>query len=124
MAAETPHTDAHRALDALASRFVDVESLPWVPSRFPGIDLKVLMQDEVSGTSTVLTRFAAGASLPLHEQTGLEQSFVLQGSLHDDQGVVTAGNYVWRPAGSQHMATAPEGCLVLSIFASPNRFID
>ena len=59
---------------------------------------------------TALTRFAPGATLPDHEHTEIEQSYVLQGSLVDDEGVATAGNYVWRPAGSRHDAHSPDGC--------------
>ena len=47
---------------------------------------------------TALTRFAPGSKLPDHEHTELEQSYVLEGSLEDDEGIATAGNYVWRPA--------------------------
>ena len=29
----------------------------------------------------------------------------------------------WRPAGSTHVATAPEGALLLGMFLRPNRFL-
>ncbi|MEZ5728696.1 MAG: cupin domain-containing protein [Burkholderiaceae bacterium] len=93
-----------------------------VPTRFPGVEIKVLMEDPATGMSTALTRFAAGAVLPAHEHVGLEQSWVLEGELHDDEGVVASGGYVWRPPGSHHTARSPSGCLVLSFFMKPNRF--
>ena len=77
---------------------------PWVPTRFPGVDLKVLMEDKETGLMTALTRFAPGTKLPDHEHTEIEQSYVLEGSLADHEGVATTGNYVWRPAGSRHRA--------------------
>jgi hypothetical protein len=43
MSAVTPNAKGHEHLAALASRYVDVASLPWVPTRFKGVDLKVLM---------------------------------------------------------------------------------
>ncbi|MDB5507973.1 MAG: hypothetical protein JWL93_442, partial [Hyphomicrobiales bacterium] len=52
-----------------------------------------------------------------------EQTFVVEGSLVDEDGEVTAGNFVWRPAGSTHVATAPNGALVLCFFLKPNRFL-
>jgi anti-sigma factor ChrR (cupin superfamily) len=73
---------------------------------------------------TALVRFAPGAVLPDHEHVELEQTWVLEGALEDDEGVVTAGNYVWRPAGSRHDARAPKGCVTLSFFLKPNRFFD
>ncbi|MEZ5934666.1 MAG: cupin domain-containing protein [Alphaproteobacteria bacterium] len=124
MATITPHASNHQSLGDFASRYVDVDELPWKPTPFPGVDLKILMQNEDTGLLTALTRFAPGAKLPLHEHTDLEQSYVLEGSLVDDEGVATAGNYVWRPAGSTHEAHAPEGALVLSFFLSPNRFVE
>jgi anti-sigma factor ChrR (cupin superfamily) len=103
---------------------VDVAALPWTPTRFKGVEMKVLMEDKETGLSTALVRFAPGAVLPDHEHVELEQTFVLEGSLQDHEGVVTAGNYVWRPAGSRHDAHAPDGCLTLSFFLKPNRFFD
>jgi anti-sigma factor ChrR (cupin superfamily) len=114
----------HENLHSLASRFVDVAALPWLPTRFAGIELKVLMQDPETGLLTALTRFAPGAVLPDHEHVELEQTFVLEGALEDDEGVASAGNYVWRPAGSRHTARAPKGCVALSFFLRPNRFLD
>jgi len=110
------------ALPALASRYVDVAALPWKPSPYPGVDIKVLMEDPETGLTTSLTRFAPGASLPLHEHAALEQSWVIEGRLVDEEGEVTAGNYVWRPGGSRHVARAPEGALVLGFFLRPNKF--
>lgn len=124
MPPSTPNTSAFDALAPMASRYVAPDSLPWVPSRFPGVDLKVLMQDPASGLSTVLTRFAPGARLPDHEHVDLEQSYVLEGSLQDGEGIARAGDYVWRPAGSRHEAHSVEGCIVLSMFLQPNRFFD
>jgi anti-sigma factor ChrR (cupin superfamily) len=120
----TPDAKGHEHLGALASRYVDVASLPWVPTRFKGVDLKVLMEDKTTGLMTALTRFAPGAVLPDHEHTDLEQTFVLEGSLADGEGVATAGNYVWRPAGSRHDAHSPNGCIALSFFLKPNKFFD
>ncbi len=123
MTTRTPALPELDALPALASRYVDVDKLPWKPTAWPGVDIKVLMEDPATGLMTSLTRFAPGAALPLHEHVGLEQSWVIQGRLVDEQGEVTAGNYVWRPAGSRHVAHSPEGALVLGFFLKPNRFL-
>jgi anti-sigma factor ChrR (cupin superfamily) len=124
MPAVTPNAKGHEGLAALASRYVNVAELPWAPTRFPGVDLKILMEDKETGLLTALTRFAPGAVLPVHEHVEIEQSYVLEGALEDDEGAVSAGNYVWRPAGSRHVARAPAGCTVLSFFLKPNRFFD
>ncbi|HAB48204.1 MAG: hypothetical protein EBT36_01070 [Betaproteobacteria bacterium] len=124
MNTHTPGFDQEAQLAPLSSRYLDVDALPWVPSRFPGVDIKVLMTDPATGLHTSLTRFAPGASLPDHEHMGIEQSWVLEGRLVDDEGECKAGQFVWRPAGNRHTAHAPEGALVLGFFQRPNKFFD
>ena len=120
----TPAAKNHGGLTALASRYVSVDEIPWTPTRFPGVDLKILMENKETGLLTALTRFAPGAVLPDHEHVEIEQSYVLEGTLEDSEGVCKAGDYVWRPGGSRHTARAPNGCLVLSFFLKPNKFFD
>jgi anti-sigma factor ChrR (cupin superfamily) len=124
MTATTPHATNHRGLGERASRYVEVDELPWQPTKFPGIDIKVLMEDKETGLLTALTRFQPGAVLPLHEHVDLEQTWMLEGSLVDDEGEAKVGDYVWRPAGSRHTAHAPNGALALSFFLRPNRFLE
>ena len=123
MPLETPHAQ-HDGLGAMASRYVDVDALPWQPTPFPGVEIKILMRNEETGMHTSLTRLAPGAVLPDHTHAGIEQSYVLEGTLRDGQGDCTAGNFVWRPAGSRHVAHSPDGCLVLRFFQKPNTFHD
>jgi anti-sigma factor ChrR (cupin superfamily) len=105
----------------LASRFLDVPNMPWQPTKFPGIEIKVLYADD-EGRTTALFKLAPGAVVPLHEHTDLEQTYVLEGSLEDHEGVCGPGQFVWRPAGNQHEAVAPNGALILGVFLKPNRF--
>ena len=83
------------------STYVDLADVPWVPTRFPGIDVKTLMENKATGLSTLLFRWAPGARLPDHQHVEIEQTYVVQGSFADRDGVYTAGNYVWRRAGSR-----------------------
>jgi anti-sigma factor ChrR (cupin superfamily) len=107
----------------LASRFVKVAALPWTKTRHPGIETKTLYSDPASGVMTVLTKIAPGAKLPDHEHVLVEQTWVLEGTLHCGEGVCKAGDFVWRPAGSRHEAWGgPQGCLALALFQAPNRF--
>ena len=124
MAVVTPLFKHHDQLPDLASRFVEVDELPWKPTPCEGIDMKILMQDEETGMMTALFRWAPGSKLTFHEHVALEQTFVLEGTLCDDEGEITAGNYVWRPAGSRHDAWSPDGALILSMFLKPNIFLD
>ena len=105
-------------LGALASRFIDIESLPWVDTA-PGNQMKVLMHDPETGMLTLITRLAPGARVPYHRHEDLEQTYILEGSLEDDEGACTAGNFVIRPKGSKHSPVAPNGCTMLVFFMKP-----
>ena len=123
MALHTPFLAHEADLAPLSSRYVDVEALPWKPTPTPGIDMKILMQDKESGLLTALFRWAPGTALDLHEHVEIEQTYVLQGSIVDDEGEVRAGDYVWRPKGNRHLARSPNGALVISFFLKPNKFL-
>jgi anti-sigma factor ChrR (cupin superfamily) len=113
----------------LRSRHVRVGDMAWQRTRFPGCEVKTLLFDRDSGLVTALMRFAPGAVLPDHEHVKIEQTFVLEGRLVDREGPdaglsVGAGDFVWRPAGSRHVAWFPEGGLMLAIFQVPNKFYE
>jgi len=119
----TPKSTSHANLPPLASRFVDVASLAWEKTVFPGVEQKTLLIDRASGVMTVLLKMAPGAKLPDHEHVLIEQTYLLSGTLVCGEGTVTPGNFVWRPAGSRHEAWAgPEGNLSIAMFQIPNRF--
>ena len=103
-----------------ASHYVDAVNMPW-EKLGPGSERKVLFLDPVTDQQTWLCRLAPGASIPLHEYPGIEQTFVLEGSFVDDEGICTAGNFVWRPAGSRHIGRAPTGVTFLAFFSKRSR---
>lgn len=104
---------------------VNAKDMRWTEAKTPGIKFKVLQRDPKTGASTMLLKFEPGAMTPLHEHTGLEQTYVIEGSLIDHDGTVSAGNFAWRQAGSVHQAHAgPEGSLHISFFSMPNRMLD
>ena len=111
------------ALAPLASRYISVSELPWKPTGHPGVEMKVLLEDKESGLLTALFRWQPGALLPLHEHVEIEQTYVLEGSIVDDEGEVKQGDFVWRPKGNRHVARSPSGALVLGFFLKPNRFL-
>ncbi len=122
MAATTPNLPGIDKLGALASRYVNVDALPWKPTHWAGIDMKILLEDPESGLLTALFRWAPGSELPYHEHVRIEQTFVLEGSFEDEEGECRAGQFVWRPAGSRHVARSPKGALMIGFFLAPNTF--
>jgi anti-sigma factor ChrR (cupin superfamily) len=121
-----PHTPGFddSMLAPMSTRYIDADALPWIDTVYPGIEMKILFKDEQRGLMTALFRWQPGAELPMHEHTDIEQSFVLQGDLCDEEGVCGAGQFAWRPAGSAHRAWSTEGCLLIATFQKPNRFLE
>jgi anti-sigma factor ChrR (cupin superfamily) len=109
----------HQAtLEALASRFITTDEVPWIETA-PGNKMKVIYHDPASGMLTILSKLEPGAGIPAHVHEDLEQTFVLEGSLVDQEGECTAGNFVIRAKGSRHSPTAPNGCTMLVFFLKP-----
>jgi anti-sigma factor ChrR (cupin superfamily) len=88
---------------AFTSLYVDVAGRPWEERR-PGVFWKA-----------VLMRYSAGATVARHRHVGDEQIYVLEGSITDDTGTCTAGNYARRPPGCIHTVRSDAGALVLAI---------
>ena len=113
----------------LHSHLVRTAEMEWQKTRFPGCEVKMLLFDRESGLVTALMKFLPGAVLPDHEHVRIEQTYMLYGRLVDKEGPdagleVRAGEFVWRPAGSRHVAWCPDGGIALAIFQIPNKFYE
>jgi anti-sigma factor ChrR (cupin superfamily) len=102
------------------STYVKPADMDWKPTRFDKISIKVLYEDAAKGEMTCLLKLEPGAYVPFHKHPELEQSFVLEGSVEDHDGVATAGDYIWRKPGSLHDNHSPGGALLLAIYRKPN----
>lgn len=123
MAGTTPKPKTEPNLGPLDSRYVDVDDLPWEEPR-PGLRMKVLYKDNEAKQATILFEAEPGCVLAEHVHTGLEQTLVLEGSLEDEHGACTAGNFVWRPPGSRHTARCPNGAKFVVFFHNSARQVD
>lgn len=104
------------------SIYVKPNDVDWRPSQFEGIQIKVLYEKPGTGELTCLLKWQPGARLPFHQHPELEQSFVLEGSFYDHDGVCRAGEFVWRQPGSYHETRSDEGCVLLAVYRKPNVF--
>jgi hypothetical protein len=103
------------------SHVVRPTEMEWKKTRFPGCEVKNLLLDKQTGLVTALMRLAPGAVL--------EQTYMLEGKLVDKEGPVAGlsvgpGEFVWREAGTRHVAWTPEGGLMLAVFQVPNKFFE
>jgi hypothetical protein len=95
-----PNTQDAKPVDDKRSHYVRPQDLPWEKMRFPGCQTKTLLFDPKS-----------------------------EGSLVDKEGPdagleVGPGEFVWRPAGSRHVAWCPKGGTMIAIFQVPNKFFE
>ena len=106
------------SLAALASRFIETDTVPWIENA-PGHKSKVIYYDPATEMLTIVSKLEPGAGIREHTHEDLEQTYVLEGSLVDDEGECTAGNFVIRAKGSRHAPRAPKGCTMLVFFLKP-----
>lgn len=104
------------------SVYVKPQDIDWKPSQFEGVDIKVLYEDETKGEMTCLLRWRPGTTLPFHRHPEIEQSWVLEGSFSDHDGICRAGEFVWRRPESMHETYSADGCVILAIYRKPNIF--
>jgi anti-sigma factor ChrR (cupin superfamily) len=94
------------------SLYVDADRIAWQERR-AGVHWKVLWEE--GDRKALLVRYDPGAVIPRHRHVGDEQLFVIEGSVSDDTGTCTAGNYARRPPGCVHTVKSPGGALVLAV---------
>ena len=104
------------------SIYIDPERLSWQPSKFDGIEHKILWSDSETGRSTILFKLAPGAVVPAHEHMDVEQTWIVSGTFEDHEGKALPGHYIWRPAGNRHEARSVDGAVILGFFLKPNKF--
>ena len=96
--------------------------MEWQPTQFAGISIKVLYEDKAKGEMTCFLKWEPGATLPMHKHPEIEQTYVIEGSFYDHDGICRAGEYVWRRVGSFHETHSDEGAIILAVYRKPNVF--
>ena len=72
------------------------------------------MFDEAARRSpTILLKFEAGATYPLHNHPGGEEIFVLEGDIKLGKDELSAGDYLFTSTGNKHRVSTKNGCVVL-----------
>jgi len=106
------------------STYVKPQQLEWKKTQFDKVWLKVLYEDKEKGESTVLIKLEPGATLPYHRHPELEQAYVIEGSMYDHDGTCSAGEYVWRKAGSLHENHSDTSAVLLAVYRKQNIFVN
>ncbi len=78
-----------------------------------GVYVKSLMFDDAAQRApTILLKFEAGATYPLHTHPGGEEVFVLEGDIHLGKDHLRAGDYLFTAPDNLHAARSETGCVV------------
>jgi quercetin dioxygenase-like cupin family protein len=81
----------------------------WVASRDPGVSYRLL-----HGKKTLLLRMQPGSHCSSHDHAFDEHCLVLEGTVEDGDMKLSAGDFLFMPAGTSHMPSYSEtGCLLL-----------
>ena len=94
------------------AQIIEVAEIAW-ESITPTIKAKMLWSDPATKRRAQITRFEPGASLSMHRHVGDELLYVIEGSISDESGRVSAGSVGYRPNGCVHTVTSKNGATVL-----------
>jgi quercetin dioxygenase-like cupin family protein len=99
---------------------VSQDQVGWTSLDLPGVSMKVLFKDDVSGAMTVVTRMEPGAIIPAHFHTQADETvYVLEGEFIEDGESHGPGWYFVGKAGTPHGPhTTHGGCRVLTHFSA------
>lgn len=88
----------------------------WLAHPVPGIRMKVLSLNDVSGYATLLLDVAPGARFPAHYHSGAEECYVISGSLYTCDRCLHAGDFIHADPNTEHDELwTDEGCRVLLV---------
>jgi anti-sigma factor ChrR (cupin superfamily) len=104
------------SVDVVRSQLIDFGEMEWA-ELLPGVQAKRVWADPATKRLAMFIRFAAGAALPRHAHAGDELVYVLEGSVADDYGAVTAGNVGYRPDGCLHTVSSPRGATAFAVIS-------
>ena len=99
------------------NQLVKTNEIEWKPleeENAAGVWVKSLMFDEAARRSpTILLKFEAGATYPLHNHPAGEEIFVLEGDIKLGKDELSAGDYLFTATGNKHRVSTKNGCVVL-----------
>ncbi|MBX7169819.1 MAG: cupin domain-containing protein [Pyrinomonadaceae bacterium] len=99
------------------NQLVKTEEIEWKPLNEEGVSgvyVKSLLYDkETHRSPTILLKFDAGATYPLHNHPGGEEIFVLKGDIKLGKDELKAGDFLYTAVNNKHRVSTKNGCIVL-----------
>ena len=100
--------------DGPQSRLIAVNDFEW-QERQPGVQARNLWADGENKRLAIMTRIAPGLQMPTHKHAGDELVYIIEGSLSDEFGTITAGNMGYRPNGCVHTVSSTTGATAIAV---------
>ena len=101
-----------------------VADVPWMPAALPGLDFKILNRDDARGYTTRLLRFAPGSTYPSHRHGGVEEVFIVAGSVSLNGVMLHAGDYCRSEPGTLETAAfSEEGGMAIIVSSDADQFV-
>lgn len=92
----------------------EIEWKPLGEENSEGIFIKsLLFDDEAKRSPTILLKFEAGATYPLHNHPAGEEIFVLEGDIKLGKDELFAGDYLFTAENNKHRVSTKNGCVIL-----------
>ena len=89
-----------------------IKNLSWLPLNY----------NKKKSTGSYILKFKPGGKSKKHKHLGLEEFFVIKGSLTDsDNTKFNTGDYVTFKPGSKHFSISKKGCLLLVFTNGKNK---
>ena len=96
---------------------LDTNRIKWSQSANSGFYYKQLMEEPVASQRTCLMKVDAGAFSPMHAHEELEQIYILEGSLYDQDNTYQSGEFIVRAPGTMHTTGSKSGAIALLFYA-------
>ncbi len=97
----------------------------WTAASIVGVEFKLLGRDAERGITTKLIRLAPGFNYPSHRHGGVEEVFVLEGSVKVNGVLLRAGDYCRSESGTEeHGTSTVEGATAIVISSDDDSFVD
>lgn len=99
------------------NQLVKSNEIEWKPLNEEGVSgvyVKSLLFDaETQRSPTILLKFDAGATYPLHNHPGGEEIFVLEGDIKLGKDELKVGDFLYTAINNKHRVSTKNGCVVL-----------
>jgi quercetin dioxygenase-like cupin family protein len=105
-------------MDTNINNYITRNDKEWTPLVEEGVNTKGIYvkslryDDNTKRSPSILLKFDPGAKYPFHNHPDGEELFVLEGSVTIESAELSAGDYLYTPAGFKHSVFSEKGSVL------------